>query len=151
MAEFKINIGDPKSKKTIQKDAAEDVAKQLVGKRIGDSFKGEILDLPGYEFEITGGSDSSGFPMRKDVQGISRKKILIVKGIGIRKNRDGRKVRRSVAGNTVFENTAQINVKVVKAGKTPLFEEPKEEVAEQETAKAPKEEAKSEAPKEESK
>ena len=142
MAEFKINIGDPKSKKTIQKDAAEDVAKQLVGKRIGDSFKGEILDLPGYEFEITGGSDSSGFPMRKDVQGISRKKILIVKGIGIRKNRDGRKVRRSVAGNTIFENTAQINVKVVKAGKTPLFEEPKQESAEQESTEAPKEESK---------
>ena len=30
-----------------------------------------------------------------------------------------------MAGNTVYEKTAQLNVKIIKAGKTPLFEEEK--------------------------
>jgi len=142
MAEFKLNIGDPKSKKTLKKEVKDDDAEIFRGKKIGDKFSGEGIGLPGYEFEITGGSDYTGVPMRRDVQGIARKRVLIVSGIGIRKNRAGRKVRRTVAGNTISGKTAQINLKVIKHGKTPLFEEekPVEEVASD--TKAPKEEAK---------
>ena len=61
--------------------------------------------------------------------GVARKKILIVKGIGVRKNEKGRKIRRTVAGNTVHPNTAQINLKVIKHGEKPLIEEKKEEAA----------------------
>ncbi len=124
MAEFKLNIGDSKSKKTLKKDAKDNEAEIFLGKKIGDKVSGEPIGLPGYEFEITGGSDNTGFPMRRDVQGTARKKILIVSGTGIRKNLKGRKVRKLVAGNTVFSKTAQINLKVTKWGKTPLFEEP---------------------------
>ncbi len=127
MAELKVNIGDKQSKKTAQKELKEGEVKPLIGKKIGDKVKGDSIGFEGYEFEVTGGSDHTGFPMRKDVQGASRKKILIVKGIGIRKNRDGRKVRRTVAGNTIHEGTAQVNLKVTKAGKKSLFEETKEE------------------------
>ncbi len=140
--EFKLNIGHPKKKKTIQKELKDASAKVFSGKRIGDKVKGETFDLPGYEFEITGGSDKIGFPMRKDVQGLSRKRVLITGGVGLRKNRKGRKVRRTVASNTINENTSQINVKVVKEGKTPLFEEPKEESSEK--AKEEKSEEKKE-------
>ena len=146
MVQIKLNIGDPKSKKTLSKEVKDADAEKFFGKKITDKVSGELIDLPGYEFEITGGSDFAGFPMRKDVLGIQRKKVLIVSGVGIRKNRDGRKARITVAGNTVFDKTAQINLKVVKQGKTPLFEE--EKPAEE----APKEEAKSEeAPKTEEK
>ena len=135
MVEFKLNIGDPNSKKTLKKDIKDQEAEVFLGKKIGDSVKGDLFGLNGYELMVTGGSDSAGFPMRKDVMGGSRKKVLIVKGTGLRKNVAGRKVRRTVAGNTITSKTVQINLKVTKAGKTPLFEEPKQESAE------PKEEA----------
>lgn len=130
MAEIKINIGDPKSKKTITKAIVDNATDVFMNKKIGDKVHGDSFGLPGYEFEITGGSDNAGFPMRKDVKGIMRKKILIVSGVGLRSNTKGRKVRKSVAGNTVYAKTAQINLKVLKHGSTPLFEA-KEEKKEQ--------------------
>jgi small subunit ribosomal protein S6e len=123
MAEIKLNIGDPKSKRTLTKAVADSAAEVFMGKKIGDKVAGDSFDLPGYEFEIKGGSDNAGFPMRKDNRGTARKKILMVGGVGLRHNVEGRKVRKSVAGNTVFAKTAQINLKVLKHGKTPLFEE----------------------------
>ncbi|MGE0792917.1 MAG: S6e family ribosomal protein [Candidatus Woesearchaeota archaeon] len=133
MAEIKLNIGDSKSKKTYTKVIDEASLSLLKGKKIGESFKGELIDLPGYEMQITGGSDSSGFPMRKDVSGYARRKILIVGGVGLRTNkRDGRKVRKSVAGNTIYEKTAQINLKVTKWGEKPIVpvaEAPAEEAS----------------------
>ncbi len=127
MVEYKLNIGDVVSKKTLKKDVKDAEAEIFLDKKIGDTVKGDLFGLNGYELTITGGSDNAGFPMRRDVMGGARKKILIVKGIGLRKNVEGRKVRRTVAGNTITAKTIQINLKVTKAGKTPLFEEPKEE------------------------
>ena len=80
--EFKVNIGDPKSKKTLKKVFSEEATKPFIGKRIGIVIKGELIGFPGYEFEVTGGSDYCGFPMRRDVQGIARKKVLTIKGFG---------------------------------------------------------------------
>ncbi len=126
--EFKVNIGDPKSGKTLKKVFSEEESKNFVGKKIGSVIKGDSLGFSGYEFEVTGGSDYCGFPMRRDVQGIARKKVLTVKGFGNRiAERKGLRYRRNVAGNTIFSKTAQINLKVVKAGTKPLFEEKKEE------------------------
>ncbi|MBN1792659.1 30S ribosomal protein S6e [Candidatus Woesearchaeota archaeon] len=125
--EIKVNIGDPKSGKTAKLVLANEQTKPLLNKRIGDTLKGDELGYEGYEFQIMGGSDYCGFPMRKDVDGVMRKKILIVGGLGLRKNTKGRKVRKNVAGNTVYENTAQVNLKVLKAGQKPLFEEAKPE------------------------
>lgn len=132
MAEIKINIGDAKSKKTYNKTLSEEQLTPFIGKKIGDKITGEALELAGYEFEIRGGSDSAGFPMRKDVQGVNRKKILIVGGVGMRKqDRKGVKLRKMVAGNTIYEKTAQINLAVTKHGKKPIEAE-KEETATEE-------------------
>ena len=128
--EIKINIGDPKTGKTHKKVLAEDAAKILFGKKIGETFKGEAIDLSGYEFEIKGGSDSTGFPMRYDVQGTLRKRILIAGGVGFNPKRKGIRRRKLVAGNEVYEKTAQINLKVVKYGKEPL-EKPAEATSEE--------------------
>jgi small subunit ribosomal protein S6e len=127
MAEIKLNIGDPKSKKTLTKAITDSDIDPFMGKKIGDKVHGDSFGLHGYEFEITGGSDNAGFPMRKDVKGTARKKILLVSGVGLRGNTKGRKVRKSVAGNTIFQKTAQINLKVLKHGSTPLFEKKEEE------------------------
>jgi len=127
---IKLNIGDPKSKKTVQIELDDANSQALHGKRIGQTFKGELVDKPGYEFLITGGSDTAGFPMRNDVEGESRRKVLIAHSIGNRKRRKGMRLRRTVSGNTVSAITTQLNVKIVKYGSKPLFEAKAEEAAE---------------------
>ncbi len=134
MVEFKVVIGDPKTGKSVQREVKDDAARHFLGLKIGDTVKGELLDLTGYEFVITGGSDFAGFPMRQDVQGIGRRKILEVKGVGVKnvkkargkdmkykRTMQGMRQRKSVAGNTVYEKTAQINLKILKMGKESIF------------------------------
>lgn len=128
--DLKINIAD-KSGKSIKKELKEDQAAVFYGKKIGDKVHGETIDLNGYELEISGGSDYCGFPMRKDVNGIMRKAILVTQGFGNKYNRKGMRLRRTVAGNTIYNKTAQLNFKVLKYGPEPLIapvaEEKKEE------------------------
>ncbi len=148
MAEFKLVISNPKIGRTIQREVKGEDANRLIGLKIGDVVKGELIGLSGYEFEITGGSDYCGFPMRRDVAGTKRKRILIVKGVGLRKTKKGMKKRKTVAGNTIHAKTAQINLKIIKEGKEKLFEEKKEAEVEEKKVEKKEEEAK---PKEEPK
>lgn len=133
MAEFKLNIADPKTGKCMQKVIAEPESSRLIGLKIGDRIDGSVAGLSGYEFIITGGSDYCGFPMRPDIPGSARKRILTRKGIGFRgKNRRGKtqrglRVRKTVCGNTIGSKTVQINVKIVKYGTKKIEEEKKKE------------------------
>jgi small subunit ribosomal protein S6e len=124
---LKLVIADPKKGKSVQKEIED--SKFLVGLKIGSTFKGENLDLTGYEFQITGGSDAVGFPMRKDVEGDRRTKILSIGGVGLKPGRKGCKIRKTVAGSTINDTTAQVNVKIIKEGSKSLFEEAVEETA----------------------
>ena len=107
----------------------------FLGKKIGDSVKGEdtgIAELAGYELVIAGGSDYCGFPMRADVSGVARKRILAVSGIGMRKLAKGMKQRKTVCGNTIHAKISQINLKVIKAGPAdiaPFVDKKKKEAA----------------------
>ncbi len=96
--EFKVNFGDPKTGKTVKKVISDKEAEFFLKKRIGDKVKGDNFGFEGYEFEITGGSDYCGFPMRQDVIGASRKRILIVGGVGLRKNKKSRKGKKVIEG-----------------------------------------------------
>lgn len=167
MAEFKLVIG-MKSGKCAQKEVKDASAKALLGKKIGDKVSGDELGLAGYEFEITGGSDYCGFPMRKDVQGAARKRILAVVGTGLKKKGKGIRQRKTVCGNTIHAKISQVNLKILKEGKekldtpakakegakpaegeAPKAEEKKEKA--EEKKEAPKEEKKAEPKKEEKK
>jgi small subunit ribosomal protein S6e len=126
MVEFKLVIGDPKTGKCLQKTVSDKSASTFMGLKIGDNIKGEAVDLTGYEFKITGGSDFCGFPMRKGIGGI-RKKIFIGEGVGFRgSDFQGLRTKKTVCGDTITEKTSQINLKVLKYGKKPLIEEKKE-------------------------
>lgn len=171
MAEFKLVISDPKKGKSYQKEVKEKEASSLVGLKIGSKVSGDKIELAGYEFEISGGSDNCGFPMRKDLEGTARKKILIVGGVGLHSKRKGMKKRKTVAGNTISNSTSQINMKILKYGKAELetpspkpetkegegevkegkekkVEEKKEEVKEEKKTEDKKEEIKEEKKKE---
>nr|MBI4157017.1 30S ribosomal protein S6e [Candidatus Woesearchaeota archaeon] len=117
MPEFILTIS--KDKKSYKKAIDTDLFK---GKKIGDLVPGNSLGLEGYELKITGGSDTSGFPMRPDLKIVGRRKILIVKGIGLRKNRKGIKRRKTVVGNQISLNTKQINLMVTKEGSKSIDE-----------------------------
>jgi small subunit ribosomal protein S6e len=138
MAEFKLVISE-KSGKSKQIEVKEQNAQGLMGKKIGEKFKGELIDMLGYEFEITGGADYCGFPMRKDIDGPVRKKVLLTTGIGIRNTEHGVRKRKTICGNTIHDKISQISMKVLKIGKTDLFAEPKP--AEEAPADKPKTDA----------
>jgi len=92
------------------------------GMKIGDIIKGGLIGFPNYEFEITGGSDASGFPMRKDVHGPVKKRILVSKrGLGYRPKRKGQKRKKMVRGNEISYDMTLLNLKVVKYREAELF------------------------------
>jgi len=115
MANFKIVVSDPKAKKAYQKELDQGQA-GLLGKKIGDKFSGSHLGLAGFELEVTGGSDKEGFPMRRDVEGPGRKKILLSHGPGFHAASKGRRKRKSIRGNTISPSISQINLKIVTYG-----------------------------------
>ena len=149
MVEFKVVIGDVKSGKCHQKVVPQEETKTFYNKKIGDKIKGDILGLTGYEFEITGGSDNCGFPMRRDIDSARRKRILSTRTTGLKIKRKGMRKRKNFAGNTISERTAQINLKVIKYGSKKLQEAPaKEETTKKEEPEAKTEESKPEQAKE---
>lgn len=135
-----------KDGRSVQKELSEEASRTLWGKKIGDKISGDGLGFAGYEFEITGGSDYCGFPMRRDVAGPVRKRILAVKGVGLKKIAKGIRVRKTVCGNTIHPKIVQVNMRVLKEGKEPLAPKAEGEKAEakEEEKKALKEEKKAE-------
>jgi small subunit ribosomal protein S6e len=119
MADFKVVISDPKTRKSYQKDVDQNQS-QMLGKKLGDKVSGNSLGLAGYELQITGGSDRQGFPMRTDIEGTGRKRALLSSGSGFHSSRKGLRRRKAVRGNTISAETAQVNTKVVTYGSQPI-------------------------------
>ncbi|MEA1924981.1 MAG: 30S ribosomal protein S6e [Candidatus Altiarchaeota archaeon] len=119
--EYKINISNSKTGKSHQQEVKDEKADRLNGARIGESFDGSILGLNGYTLEITGGSDKSGFPMKKGVRGSGRVRVLLRRGTGYRPEGRIRK-KKTVRGERIDGNIVQINAKVVKEGKKSMDE-----------------------------
>lgn len=163
MAEFKLVL-NTKDGKSFQKQVSGKEAENLLGKNLGDKIPGDKIGFAGYEFEIAGGSDFAGFPMKKGVKGFGRKKVLLNKGTGFsglsrwKKKKKGIRQKKSVCGETIYPKITQINMKILKQGSAPLGEkaqESKEEKKQEKPAEekpkepekketAPKQEAKSE-------
>ncbi len=97
------------------------------GKRIGQEFDGSVVGLDGYKLKITGGSDKDGFPMRKNLLGTARRKVLVEGGTGVRKLEKGEKRRKTMRGNTVSDDIIQLNTKVTEKGSKDIEELLKED------------------------
>ncbi|MFH1399077.1 MAG: 30S ribosomal protein S6e [Candidatus Woesearchaeota archaeon] len=142
MAEFKLVLG-LKNGKCAQRVVKDEEAKAFLGLKLGDKISGDKIGLAGYEFEICGGSDYCGFPMRKDLPGSGRKRVLITRGVGMNQKGAGLRKRKTVCGNAIHAKISQINLKVLKEGKMKLVEEAAEEKKEgaaEESKKADKKE-----------
>ncbi|MFN3910052.1 MAG: 30S ribosomal protein S6e [Candidatus Anstonellaceae archaeon] len=119
---MKIVISDPKSGKSYGMELKKEAENYFLGKKIGNTIDGNLIGLPGYELKITGGSDYSGFPMRADVDGPQKKKILLSSGPGYKPKEKGIRKRKTVVGNTISSDIVQINCKIENYGPKSLDE-----------------------------
>jgi small subunit ribosomal protein S6e len=113
---FRAVINDTKDGRSYQVPVEGHHANSLIGKKTGDTIDGIFVGLPGYKLQITGGSDKDGFPMRRDLPGPRRKKLLVAKSIGFNSKKNGLRMRKNFRGNTVCPDTVQINMKVTQHG-----------------------------------
>jgi small subunit ribosomal protein S6e len=115
---YKLIVSDPKTGKSEASEVKDASAQQLVGRKVGDVIDGASVGLTG-KIMITGGSDKAGFPMRSDTMGGGKNYVLLTRGVGYRTKEDGVKKRKLVRGNTITEETYQVNAKRVdEAAKT---------------------------------
>ncbi|MBI2084758.1 MAG: 30S ribosomal protein S6e [Candidatus Aenigmarchaeota archaeon] len=122
MANWRIVISDPETRKSYQKELEEDKAIVLVGKKLGEDVNGDIFGLSGYSLKVTGGSDREGFPMHPNLPGQGKKRMLLTGPPGYHPKIKGQRKRKTVRGNTISQFITQVNVKVVKKGDKQLDE-----------------------------
>jgi small subunit ribosomal protein S6e len=130
---FKINISE-KNGKTYHLELESE---ELIGKELHDKIDGKEIsnDLEGYEFEITGASDSAGFTALESVEGTNLKRVLLNYGKAMHKRprREGKKkvsnpkpkglrMRKTVRGKVISPAIVQINLKILKEGHKKLSE-----------------------------
>ena len=116
MADFQVVVGDPVEGTTYAFDVDGQDANRFVGRSIGETVDGDAVDLYGYDLEITGGSDTSGRPMREDVSGTETAAILLEGGVGFDPAVDGERKRVTVRGREISENIRQINAEIATRG-----------------------------------
>jgi len=122
MVEFKVVVNDVKNGKSYQIPVSGAHANSLIGKKIGEEVDGIFVSLPGYKLQITGGTDKDGFPMRPDLPGMGKRRLLLSGGVGYNPDRKGKRKKKMVRGNTISADIVQINMKIVKYGSKPIEE-----------------------------
>ena len=120
MVEYKLVISDAAT--SYARTVADPQSAGFLGKRIGETVGGELIGAPGYTFRLTGGTDRSGFPLRPDVPGARQVRLYVGDGFGFAAPRRGMRKRRTFRGNTISEDTVQINLIVEQKGSKPLAE-----------------------------
>ncbi|MCL1965814.1 MAG: 30S ribosomal protein S6e [Candidatus Bathyarchaeota archaeon] len=113
MAKFKVIISDPTDGKSKVVEVEEARATPFIGKKLGETIDGIIVDMPATKLQILGGSDKDGVPMRGDVHGGIRRQVVLSEGAGFHPKREGERRRKTVRGNTITDEIAQINLKIV--------------------------------------
>jgi small subunit ribosomal protein S6e len=109
LTNFKLTISDIKGK-SLSKELKDNDANPLLGLQLGNETDASIVGLTG-KLKLTGGSDKSGIPMRNDIHGAARKRVLLSKGVGLQAAETGQRVRKLMRGNTISEEIYQINCK----------------------------------------
>lgn len=122
MADFKIILSDPATGRSYKIDATGPTAGAFIGKRIGSEIDGNVLGLTGYTIRITGATDKTGIPARRDLPGSARRRLLLSRSVGFHPVMDGERRRKSVRGNEISADIVQINAAVKQHGAKPLAE-----------------------------
>ena len=124
MAKFKVIVSDPEdgTSKVVELDEVR--ATPLIGRRIGETIDGAVVDMPAYKLLIRGGSDTDGVPMRPNVHGGGRRKVILSSGAGFNPKRKGERKRKTVRGDIITDEIIQINTKIVEKPKKTVTKKP---------------------------
>ncbi len=113
MAKFKVIVSDPEAGTSKVVELEEARAAPFIGRRIGETIDGTIVDLPAHKVQIRGGSDKDGVPMRGNVHGGVRRSVVLSGGVGFSPKKKGERRRKTVRGSTITDEIVQINMKIV--------------------------------------
>jgi small subunit ribosomal protein S6e len=113
MAKFKIIVSDPEAGTSKAVELEESRATPFIGRKLGEILDGSVVDLPAHKVQILGGSDKDGVPMRGNVHGGVRRRVVLSGGAGFNPKNKGERKRKTVRGNIITDEIAQINMKIV--------------------------------------
>ena len=113
MAKFKVIVSDPQSGTSKVVELEEARAAPFIGRRLGETLDGSAVDLPAHTVQILGGSDKDGVPMRGNVHGGVRRRVVLSGGAGFIPKNSGERKRKTVRGNVITDEIVQINMKIV--------------------------------------
>jgi len=112
VAKFKIVVSDSSGKaQTAELDGAK--AHPLLGRSLNEVIDGGLLGVAGKKLRITGGTDKDGIPMRGDVQGGGKKRVILTSRPGFNPKESGERRRKMVRGRVITEDTYLLNMQVV--------------------------------------
>jgi small subunit ribosomal protein S6e len=113
MAKFKVIVSDPQTGTSKVLELEEARTAPFIGRRIGEVLDGAAVDMPATKVQITGGSDKDGVPMKPNVHGGVRRKVVLGGGVGFKAKKHGERRRKAVRGNILTDEIVQINMKLV--------------------------------------
>jgi small subunit ribosomal protein S6e len=142
MAKFKVIVSDPETGTSSVLELEEARASPLIGRKLGEIIDGSIVNMAGRKVQIMGGSDKDGFPMRKNVHGGVRRRVILSGGVGFKPKNVGDRRRKTIRGNVITDEIVQINMKIAEKAK-----QPKEKTKERKAKEKPEKETVQETPK----
>ncbi len=113
MAKFKVIVSDPQTGTSKVIELEEARAAPFIGRKIGEVMDGAAVDMPSTKVQIMGGSDKDGVPMKPNVHGGVRRKVVLGGGVGFKAKKSGERRRKAVRGNILTDEIVQINMKLV--------------------------------------
>jgi small subunit ribosomal protein S6e len=119
---MKIVYSDTKSGKTAQAEIDKEKIGMLIGRKMDEIIEGSIISLDGYKLKITGLSDKTGSPSRREIEGTIKSRPMLASGTGIRNAKHGFRAKRMVRGNTIGQDTEQVNTVIIEYGAKPVEE-----------------------------
>ena len=120
-------VSDPATGTSQRVEIEDAQLRPLVGTRIGQVIDGSLAGMQGYKLKFTGGTDKDGVPMRPDVHGSARARIVLSGGVGHKPTDKGMNKRKVVRGNTISAETSFLNFSVVEAPKAKKAPKPEPE------------------------
>ena len=126
MAKFKVIVSDPEAGTSKVVELEEARAAPFIGRRLGETIDGSAVDLPAHTVQILGGSDKDGVPMRGNVHGGVRRRVVLSGGAGFKAEKKGERRRKTVRGNIITDEIAQINMKIVERPAKPAEAKPEQ-------------------------
>ena len=113
MAKFKVIVSDPQAGTSKVLELEEANATPFIGRKVGETIDGAVVDLPAHKVQVMGGSDKDGVPMRSNVHGGVRRSVVLSGGSGFNPTRKGGRKRKTVRGNVITDEIVQINMKII--------------------------------------